>query len=38
MYRHPGNTLAGLQLPSQLILSQDDPIVPIDDLANELSA
>jgi predicted alpha/beta-fold hydrolase len=34
MYRHPGNTLAGLQLRSQLIISQDDPIIPIVDLAN----
>ena len=33
-YALTGNTLAGLQVPSQLIISQDDPIIPIDDLAN----
>ncbi len=31
-YALTGDTLAGLQVPSQLILSQDDPIIPIDDL------
>ncbi len=33
-YALTGNTLAGLQVPSQLIISQDDPIIPIDDLGN----
>jgi hypothetical protein len=33
-YALTGNTLAGLQVPTQLIISQDDPIIPIDDLAN----
>ena len=32
-YALTGDTLSGLQVPSQLILSQDDPIIPIDDLA-----
>lgn len=27
-----GDTLFGLQAPSQLIISQDGPIIPIDDL------
>ncbi len=33
-YALTGDTLAGLQVPSQLIISQDDPIIPIDDLVN----
>ena len=33
-YALTGDTLAGLQVPSQLIISQDDPIIPIDDLAD----
>lgn len=32
-YALTGNTLADLQVPAQLILSQDDPIIPCDDLA-----
>ena len=31
-YALTGDTLAGLKVPSQLILSQDDPIIPIEDL------
>ena len=33
-YALTGDTLAGLRVPSQLIISEDDPIIPIDDLAD----
>lgn len=32
-YALTGDTLANLRIPSQLILSQDDPMIPCDDLA-----
>ena len=33
-YALTGDTLAGLRVSSHLIISQDDPIIPIEDLAN----
>ena len=31
-YALTGDTLASLQVPSQIILSEDDPIIPIEDV------